>query len=381
MPFLFEKPIGTNDVMPEKVLLTKNITSKAKNLLEKWGYEEIETPIVEYHQTVGLFSKIQDDKLIKFLDPLGKTVILRPDFTAPIARFVSSVYQDIELPIRLMYQGKVYRNNGSQGINELNQIGLELIGIESLEGDAEVITLAVKLILECTNSNFTVSIGHTKFLELLFQEIGCSETVKEQLFKRLLEHDYVGYKNLVKDLDVNDIYKDYLYKVLKFRGTIDDVLKGKDWFDSLEWHNIFAELSNLWNILDQYNIIQHVCFDLSLVGRQNYYTGLIYNVYCEGNPYPICSGGRYDGLLKSFGREAAATGFAVNVDVLLRVINDEEILIAPQRVLVLFAHGQRLKAIEKAQELRSKGLVVIMAPAGSVSEGYQKGFGQVISID
>lgn len=379
MPLSFEKPLGTKDVLPEKLILIREITAKSKDLLEKWGYEEIETPVIEYHQTVGLYSKIQEEKLIKFLDPTGKTVILKPDLTTPIARFVSSVYRDVEFPIRLMYQGKVYRNLGSHGIEEINQLGLELLGLENLEADAEVITLAVKTILKSTNSDFKVSIGHTKFLRLLFKEIGCDEIIENQLFQYLLTHDYVGFKDLVNKLSISDQYKTYLQKILKFRGDLNNILEAKSWFSTSDWHNVFHELSGLWEILTQYELADYVCYDLSHVGRQNYYTGLIYNVYCAGHPYPICSGGRYDGLLASFDRPAPATGFAINMDDLVRVIIKEQgPAYCQDKTLLIYSPKNRLPAIKRAEELRKQGKIVIMALENTVTENYIKGFGEII---
>ena len=97
MPLYFEKPTGTKDLLPKKVLLNQRISNQAQSFIEKWGYEEIETPIIEYYKTVGLYSQIPEEKLIKFLDTSGSTVVLRPDLTTPIARFAASVYQDVEL--------------------------------------------------------------------------------------------------------------------------------------------------------------------------------------------------------------------------------------------------------------------------------------------
>jgi len=380
MPLSFEKPLGTKDILPEKLLKIKKITDSSKELIERWGYEEIETPIIEYYQTVGLYSKIPEEKLIKFLDSTGKTVILRPDLTTPIARFVSSVYHDAEFPIRLMYQGNVFRNTGNQGIEEINQLDIELIGNENLEADAEVITLAVKTILNCCKSPFKVSIGHTGFLISLFNQIGCEERIRSQLFKYLLNHDYVSFRNLVNDLNINEQYKTYLLKVIKFRGDLSNVLEARNWFTSLEWQNIFQELSDLWQILGQYEIEDCVCYDLSLVGSQNYYTGLIYNVYCEGHPYPICSGGRYDGLLKSFGRTAPATGFAINIDDLLKVIIKEQNAIDNKdKILLMFSVNNRLQAIKKAEELRKQGEIVVLAQEGTVTGKYMKEFSEIVN--
>lgn len=382
MPLNFEKPTGTRDVLPEKLLLVRRISAEIIELLAKWGYEEIETPLVEYYQTVGLFSKIQDDRLIKFLDPLGKNVILRPDFTTPIARLAASIYKDVDYPIRLMYQGKVYRNSGNKGISEVNQIGMELIGLASLEGDAEVITLAIQTILKCTNKNFKVAVGHTKFLRLLLKEMGCDPSLQEQLFQYLLEHDYVGYKNLVNTLKIEESYKDYLVKILKMRGSYATVSEAENWFDSKEWRDIFQELSQLWTILTQYQVTDYVSLDLSLVGRQNYYTGMIYHVYCEGHPYPICSGGRYDNLLENFGRAGTATGFAVNIDDLLGVIIKEKGQdFFGGKTLLVYSSSQRQEAIRQADLLRSQGRVIVMAQKGTITDKFQLGFAKIIQLD
>lgn len=320
MSMNFEKPIGIKDVLPDRLKLQKAVSHNIKEILNQWGYEEIDTPLIEYHHTVGLYSKIPDEKLIKFLDPFGKTVILRPDFTTPIARFVASTYKDVDFPIRLMYEGKVFINSGSKGINEKKQIGMELIGFPSLDADAEVICLAVRTILRTTQAKFKVAVGHTKLLKLLLKQMGCSPIIYEQLSQKLLVHDYVAYKEIVNSLEIKDIFKDWLLRILKMRGSIENIIEAQAWFNSSEWQEIFEEMSQLWAALQEYKVADYVSFDLSLLGQQSYYTGLIYHVFCEGNPRPICSGGRYDNLLKNFGRPGPATGFAINLDDLLSVI-------------------------------------------------------------
>lgn len=381
MPLIFEKPTGTRDVLPEKLERIRRISADIKELFKKWGYEEIETPLIEYYQTVGILSKIRDERLIKFLDPRGQTIILRPDFTTPIARLVASTFKDADYPVRLMYQGKVYRNAGSKGAVEINQIGMELIGLSSLEGDAEIINLLVQAILKSTQAKFKVAVGHTKFLTLLLSQVGCEPLLQERMFQSLLENDYVTYKNLVNQLQIKDSFKDFLLRILKMRGSFENIGEGQNWFDSLEWQGIFRELSNLWTILRQYQVTDYVSLDLSLVGRQNYYTGMIYHVYCEGQPYPVCSGGRYDNLLASFGRPGPATGFAINIDDLLAVIKNGGFNNLANKTLLLYSQEQRPKAIEKANNLRTLGQRVVMALKGTVTQNYLKGFDKIVNLE
>lgn len=321
MPMTFEKPAGTRDFLPERIRRLSIISTDIKEILNAWGYEEIDTPQIEYFHTVGVYSKIPEEKMVKFLDPLGKTVILRPDYTTPIARFVASTYKDVSFPIRLMYQGKVYTNWGPRGIMEKNQIGMELIGLPSLEADAEVICLAVLTIQKSTQVKFKVAVGHTKFLKLLLNHIGCQPSVYELLAQKLLARDYVAYKEIVNNLPIQGFFKDCLLRILRMRGSLENILEGQTWFDTDEWQAIFQELLRLWEILEEHGVTDHVSLDLSLLGQQNYYTGMIYHLYCQGHPYPVLSGGRYDNLLESFGRPGPAAGFAINLDDLLELIN------------------------------------------------------------
>lgn len=381
MALYFEKPQGTRDLLPEKVMVIREVIAKAQQLIKTWGYEEIETPIIEYFQTVGVNSQIPEEKLIKFLDSQGKTVVLRPDLTTPIARFAASVYKDVELPLRLMYLGSAYRNNGSRGLEEVKQLDIELIGVKDLTGDAEVIALALKTILSYPVQGVKLAIGHTKFLKALLQQIGCCPKEEKKLFNSLLERDYVSFRQIVEALDLTDLNKDHLFQVLKLRGSLDEVIKAKNWFNSKEWQDIFKELESLWQILEEYAITQYINYDLTLVGSQNYYTGLIYNGYCAGHPYPICSGGRYDNLLSTFDRTAPATGFAVYLDDLIKVIDNNYLDEDNQKIIILYSKANRLKAINEANQLREAGKIVVMAPKEEVSSSYLKIFNQVIQLN
>ncbi|SMB88070.1 ATP phosphoribosyltransferase regulatory subunit [Desulfonispora thiosulfatigenes DSM 11270] len=376
MPLYFEKPRGTKDTLPDKMKKLNEITGSWVRLMGTWGYEEIQTPVIEFYETVGLFSKTKQDSFLKLLDGTGKTTILRSDYTTPIARLTASLHQKIEFPIRYMYHGKVYRNKGSNGVEEINQLGIELVGVDNLEGDAEVICLAVKSISNCTSKKFQISIGHSQFLQLLLKQVNCPDNVQKSLYNFLLEQNYVGYKSTVSELNIEDKYKTYLIDILKLRGSIEQITSAKDWFNSPEWQNIFAAFLGLWKILQEYQIEEYIGFDLSLVGNQNYYTGLIYNGYSEGNPAPICTGGRYDNLFESFERNAPATGFAINIDALVNVseLNMNE----KKKTLIIYEEKNRLETIKIAEQMRSEGKIVIIIDKNKVTEKYKEEFAEVL---
>lgn len=376
MPLYFEKPRGTKDTLPEKMKKINEITKSWSRLMTTWGYKEIETPIIEFYKTIGLFSKTKQDNFLKLLDGTGNTTILRSDYTTPIARVTSSLNQEITAPIRYMYHGKVYRNKGADGVEEINQLGIELIGEKDLEGDAEVICLAVKSITKCTKKRFRVAIGHSQFLQILLKQIDCSKKDRENLYNFLLEQNYVGYKSAVEGLNIETKHKEYLRKVLSLRGSIDKLIYAKDWFEAKEWQSIFEDITELWEILKEYQIEEYICFDLSLVGNQNYYTGLIYNGFAEGSPAPICTGGRYDNLFESFERSAPATGFAINVDALVEVSEFEAN--KPNKTLIIYTPGKRHENIRIAEQLRSEGKRVVIIDKNKVTEKYKEEFDEVL---
>ena len=107
--FMFEKPLGMRDTLPELYEVKHRTRSAISEEMKRWGYQFIETPALEYYDTVGAASAILDQQLFKLLDQQGHTLVLRPDMTSPIARVAASKLLKEELPLRLAYSANVYR--------------------------------------------------------------------------------------------------------------------------------------------------------------------------------------------------------------------------------------------------------------------------------
>lgn len=129
-PREFEKPTGFRDFPPSLAAKKRAVEERIHRCFERWGYQEVITPTLEYHDTVGRASAIPEEKLFKLIDREGKTLVLRPDQTAPIARVVGSVLREVPVPLRLLYHGSVFRaQERSAGRNaEFFQSGVELVG-------------------------------------------------------------------------------------------------------------------------------------------------------------------------------------------------------------------------------------------------------------
>jgi ATP phosphoribosyltransferase regulatory subunit len=314
MPRSFETPLGVKDYTPESFRKIETIINGARSIANQFSYQGIKTPAIEYYQTVGLNSQIREDELIRFTGPLGRMLIIRPDLTTPIARIVASTYRELDPPFRFFSYGDVYRNDSEGLIEEKTQVDFELIGEKSLAADGEIINIAAKIIMNFTGSHIRITLGHTKIMTILLEEIIPDTQKREELFRALISLDYVTYRNIVSQLSVPDESREKLLEILTIKGKLESILKLESWHsEKEEWRQIFAEIREIQQILSDYNLGDQVIFDPSLVGRHKYYTGIIFNIYAQGSPYKIASGGRYDGLIGSFGRDLSATGMAVDV--------------------------------------------------------------------
>ena len=319
MPRSFETPLGVKDYTPESLQKIEKIIDVAKDIARKYSYGGIKTPAIEYYQTVGLSSQIREDELIRFTGPLGRMLIIRPDLTTPIARVVASTYRELDPPFRFFTYGDVYRNDSEGLIEEKTQVDFELIGERSLEADGEIISIAARIIMDFSGSDIIITLGHTKIMEILLEETVAEAGKKEELARALSSLDYVYYRKLISDLQISQEAREKLEKVLMMKGRPEKILQLEDWYDRPEWKKIFAEIRDIQRILSEYNLADKLIFDLSLVGRHKYYTGIIFNIYVQGSPYKIASGGRYDGLIGSFGRDLSATGMAIDVVELAKI--------------------------------------------------------------
>jgi ATP phosphoribosyltransferase regulatory subunit len=358
-PLGFEKPLGMRDYLPDMIAKQRYIEEQLKNCMTKWGYREILTPTLEYYDTVGEASATLDSKQFKLLDKQGRTLVLRPDVTAPIARVASSLLKEEPRPLRLMYHTNVFRAQEKEaGRNaEFYQSGVELIGEPSVEADAEVIALAVASLQTAGVKEFKIAIGHVDFIEGLLEEVLPEEDWRERLKERLHNSDHVGFRQDIEQLAINESEKDRLRGILKLRGGAERLADAEALTVNGRARKAIKNLQELWNALQAYQVTEHVIFDLNLLSNLNYYTGILFEGYAAKLGFPICGGGRYDDLLSQFGTQTPSTGFAIKLDRLIQAstVESEEQL---QRIYVLYDQSSRTQAIQTAAELRKTAIVV-----------------------
>ncbi|MDT3427345.1 ATP phosphoribosyltransferase regulatory subunit [Paenibacillus forsythiae] len=357
----FEKPIGFRDYLPHAVSKLRKIENDVLNCMNQWGYRQIMTPTLEFYDTVGVASSTSDQKLYKLLNNRGQALVLRSEMTAPVARVVSSLLKDEPLPLRLSYHANVFRAIEEEAGREAEfyQTGVELVGDDSPEADAEVVALAIASLQAAGVRTFKIAMGHVGFLNGLFQEVapGLPE-VQEELKNHLLDRDYVAFRDSLSLLNLTEEQKEEMDGLLRLRGGKEICGQALE----LSRHPLarasIEHLCKVWEVLEAYEVSEHVLIDLTMVGDFTYYTGMTFEGYAAELGFPVCSGGRYDNLLQQFGRSVPSTGFSLKTTRILDGVSGvEERQELP--TLVQYDALRRKEGLEQSVRLRAEGRVVV----------------------
>lgn len=373
--FMFEKPLGMRDTMPELYEKKHCVRSSMEAEIKHWGYQFIETPTLEYYETVGAASAILDAQLFKLLDKDGHTLVLRPEMTTPTARVAASKLLHVDLPLRLAYSANVFRAQQREGGRpaEFQQIGVECLNDDTVSSDGEVISLLISSLKKAGLQHFQVSVGHIDFAQELFRQILGTDERANSLRKFLYEKNYVGYREFVSALSLSSIDKQRLLQFLDLRGGVDVIGQALDLIENDKGHQAILQLKELWEVLNDYGVQDQVKFDFTLVSHMSYYSGILFEVFNGNVGFPIGNGGRYS-LIEKFGKRASATGFAIRLDRLLEAIGGKSFENVTQ--CIFFSQERRKEAIQLAEGLRGQGVQVVLQDINGVKniDAYTKNF-------
>lgn len=355
---MFEKPLGMRDDFPFIAKKKAELRATGTMIMEQAGYDLLQTPTLEYYETIGKISAIPDNALFKLLDSQGETLVLRPDMTSPIARVAASKLLKEKMPVRLGYYSNVFRAQKREGGRpaEFEQMGVELIGDDSLYADAEVIILASTILKELKVESGRVVIGHTQLLQSILMDFGLDEEQINKVRAELVSKNSVGYELLAEHLPL-DPAQAQSFKSLITTSTLE---QWREWinFDNGQQAALYNDMLKLEKILNRSGLSENVTYDLTFISHMTYYTGLVFEIYGAGSGFALGNGGRYDGLMNQFGLHIGATGFGLRVDRLLEVISpDKE---QEPHTLILFEEETEEQAHHLAQQLRSGGTRVTL---------------------
>lgn len=369
MKQLLHTPEGVRDVYQKEYARKLVIEGRIRRILKQYGYDELQTPSFEFFD---IFNKergsVDSRELYKFFDREGNTLVLRPDMTPPVARCAAKYYTDENLPIRLSYLANTFINYSSyQGrLKEATVQGAELIGDDTSDADAEIIAMTIDSLKSAGLRDFQVDIGQVEFFNGLVEEAGLSTETEEQLRELIEEKNFFGVEELVSEQKLPKALSDLFLKLPDLFGPVEVIETARSMTDNPRCLAAIRRLENLYRILGYYGLSDYVSFDLGMLGKYKYYTGIIFRGVTFGMGEPIVSGGRYDGLMRQFGKDAPSVGFSISIDGLLAALSRQKIQVDIPKTdaVLLYEKEEQQSAIAHARALREEGTNLQMIRRG-----------------
>ncbi|KKS04881.1 histidine--tRNA ligase [Candidatus Curtissbacteria bacterium RIFCSPLOWO2_02_41_11] len=292
-------PKGFRDIAPDLAKKRQQVISQIVKVLEDFGFEPIETPTIEFSQTLkGKYG--EEERLIyEFKDRGGRNLALRYDLTVPLARYVATY--NPPLPFRRYQIGQVFRGENPQHgrYREFTQLDFDSVGSDSLEEDAKIIAAAIKAVKKIGVINPQMKINDRQN----FAGLG------KKVIIALDKLEKIGESAVVSELIQKGLSENKAAELLTS-------IRNKKPTDDLE--KIFKHLEILGVDKKEY------AFDPYLARGLDYYTGAIFElrVPSYGN-LSIGSGGRYDNLIGMLSKkQIPAVGFSFGLDRLIEALGE-----------------------------------------------------------
>lgn len=364
---LLHTPDGVRDIYNEECEKKLTLQHHLHEIMKGYGYRDIETPTFEFFD---VFSKevgtTPSRDLYKFFDREGNTLVLRPDITPSIARAAAKYFGGETDPLRFCYVGNTFINNSSyQGyLKETTQLGAELIGDNSVDSDAEIIAMVIECLLKAGLKEFQVSIGQVNFFESLLKEAGIQGEEEEELKRLISNKNNFGVEELLSEKNIRGDLKQLFVSLPKLYGGMEALETARSMTENPEALAALHRLEEIYEILTVYGVERYVSFDLGMLSKYMYYTGVIFRAYTFGTGGAVVKGGRYDKLLEHFGKEAPSIGFVVVVNQLLNALERQKISLPSSEVPMILRYRpeERDAMIRKAGEMRREGNYVALVP-------------------
>lgn len=319
---MFERPRGTRDFTPEDMARRRAVEAAFMRVALRFGYGEVATPTFEHAQLfIAKSGPAIVGELYAFRDKGGRELALRPELTAPVIRFYLNRLQGRPKPLKVFYLGTCYRYDEPQygRYREFHQFGVEILGGNPLQTDAEVIATAVEAVREAGLTGFQLRLGHIGLIRGL---LDVDEDRKARILRAL---DKGRTDELAQELEAGGIgdLRDDLVALVDLRGGPEVLAQAEKRVGEQAGLQYLRDLGAL---LERYGI-EDVAYDLGVVRGLDYYTGAVFELHYEplGAASQICGGGSY-ALTNLFGGDPLqTTGFGMGFDRVLLALEKAEV--------------------------------------------------------
>lgn len=360
---------GFKDVLPSEARWREAIVSATRRTLSLWGYAPIETPTLEVLEVLEQGGELTSTPF-RLFDADNELLVLRPDVTLQVARMTASRLKHEDMPLRLRYVERVYREEESLKAlsRQYTQIGVEAIGLAGAEADAEVILLMADVLKAAGLVDFTIALGTVGVLRELLALCEASDAVNAEWSRAMLAAFHAGNLVAIDQLasieELDSRYAEVLRALPTISGKSEAIARVSELVAPLGIVDGLAQLSATYTIIEACGLAPKVNIDFSVVSAYDYYTGLVFEAYAPGLGKALGTGGRYDRMLEGFGMSAPAAGFALDLEGIMQALLNQdstepvEHRFEPHRIVI--EDKDPSAAFVKAAELRARGEAVTL---------------------
>ena len=322
-----------------------------RELYNKYGYTHYKMgKFEEYDLYAGNRSFLISDNILTFTDTNGKLMALKPDVTLSI---VKNIGRDDTTTHKFFYNENVYRTSvSSGGFREIMQTGLECIGKIDTYLTCEVLSLARESLLLMSEDSLLV-LSHMGYTLGLLEACDLNAAQTASALEFIKSKNAGAISALADEAGVDEDKKEALVFVTKFYGRLETACQEiEKYLFNDRMRSACVELCEILNAMGKGALF----VDFSVVNDMSYYDGIIFNGYINGISESILSGGRYDKLLSKIGKKAGAIGFAVYIDLLERLGEDEESYDAD--LLLVYGEASAAEVVAAVKLLVEEGKTV-----------------------
>jgi len=339
---------GFRDFLPDQMVIRQKVIDILRGVFESYGYEPLETPALEYAETLlGKSGKEAEKLMYLFKDSGGRAVGLRYELTVSLAR-VMAQYSNLPLPFRRYQMQPVWRAEKPQRgrYREFWQCDVDIIGTTSPLADAEIIEIAYRSLIALGFKKFLIKINSREILFKLLEEAGILQEKQASTLIAIDKLERIGQEGVAKELVAKGLTNQTIAKIFTLINQTKPDETLKQVFRILQLNKVPSE---------------YYQFTPTLVRGLEYYTGPIFESFVyEPKIGSLCGGGRWDKLIGKFtGKDLPATGITVGLERIVDVIKELNLWpdIKPTKTQVLvtiFSPEYLEKSIKVASLLRSR---------------------------
>ena len=308
-------PHGVADLFFNDAARKRAVERTLADTFARWGYSEIIPPMFEYYESLAAEAGPQlREEMYRFFDRDGRTLALRADFTIPTARIVGTKLFDRAMPLRFFYIGSAFRYEEPQaGVRrEFTQAGIELIGANTADADAEAMALAMTALCALGLNDFRFTLGNAAYLQATLRDFALNEADDIALRDAIRRKNTPALAQLLDALKLDATRQRALAQLPTLWGNADVLDRAVCVNDDARV--AIERLRTVVARLAQFGLADFVTLDLAENRGMAYYTGVLFEGFVQGLGFAVASGGRYDNLIAHFGHTIPAVGFAIGVE-------------------------------------------------------------------